>query len=196
MPFALLALLLCACRKDSAQQTAPQDKMRVASTAKGVPELRAVSLLPGTDAAVMIEASAAQAAQEGKKLVVYIGATWCEPCLAWHDAVAQGKAGPLPAVQFLEFDLDKDGETLARAGYATRMVPYFARPGRDGRASSVQFAGVRKGGDYVAEIRARRESSCTRRHLCEVSASHIGSLRLAFTINAECEVNSRRRELA
>ena len=103
----------------------------------------------------MIEASGARAAQEGKKLVVYIGATWCEPCHAWHEALKNGTAGPLPAVQFLEFDLDRDAEALAKAGYSTRVVPYFARPGRDGRASSVQFAGVRKGGDYVAEIRAR-----------------------------------------
>lgn len=110
---------------------------------------------PAADVAALVRDERAQAAREGRKLVVYVGATWCEPCIAWHQALQRGAVGGLPPVRFLEFDLDRDGAALVQAGYHTTMVPFFALPDSDGRASSLQFAGVRKGGDYVAEIGAR-----------------------------------------
>lgn len=151
----LFATLAGACRKDSASQSTPRNSVQIATNPLRAPELRAASLTQGADVAALIREEEARTRQDGRQLIVYIGAAWCEPCHAWHDALAAGTAGPLPAVRFLEFDLDKDGEALAQAGYHTHMVPFFARPSLDGRATSVQFAGVRKGGDYVAEIRER-----------------------------------------
>lgn len=144
--FAALSLCGAACSKETGKPTPPAEIV-----AKG-PELRAASIA-GQEVSAHIKQQLTLAAREGRRLVVYVGASWCEPCHDWHNAVRNGTTGALPAVRFLEFDLDKDGEALARAGYRTNMVPYFALPNEDGTAAGAHFAGVRKGGSYVSQIR-------------------------------------------
>jgi hypothetical protein len=56
------------------------------------------------------------------------------------------------------FDLDRDGERLAEAGYKSELVPLFARPGADGRASGTQTDGVKQGGRYVEQLVPRIRS--------------------------------------
>lgn len=87
------------------------------------------------------------------RLLVYVGATWCEPCVAFHDALARGDlAGRLDGVVFLEFDLDRDGARLRDAGYESRYVPLFALPAADGRASGRQIEGGIKGPGAVDNL--------------------------------------------
>ncbi len=82
----------------------------------------------------------------GGPLVVYVGASWCEPCVAFHDALLAGQFDEdLADVRFLEFDLDRDRARLAADGYSGRYVPLFALPGADGRASGAQIEGGTKG---------------------------------------------------
>jgi thiol-disulfide isomerase/thioredoxin len=77
---------------------------------------------------------------------VYVGASWCEPCVAFHDALVAGQLdAELAGVRFLEFDLDRDQARLAADGYQSRYVPLFALPGPDGRASGKQIQGGVKG---------------------------------------------------
>lgn len=106
------------------------------------------------EALVQRERSEAQAS--GQRLLVYVGATWCEPCQRFHKAVEEGKLdGQLPPVRFLEFDLDEDGDRLKAAGYRSRMIPLFAVPAPDGRGSGQQIEGSIKGEGAVAEISPR-----------------------------------------
>jgi thiol-disulfide isomerase/thioredoxin len=88
-------------------------------------------------------------AARGRVPLVYEGATWCEPCKRFHDAVDAGKLdGAFPTLTLLEFDADRDGERLAAAGYAPKLIPYFAAPGAG-------VVGGVKGDGAVDQITAR-----------------------------------------
>ena len=98
----------------------------------------------------------ARGSREQVPIVVYVGATWCEPCRDFHAAVERGALdAALGPMRFLEFDLDRDGARLKAAGYTSDLVPLFARPLADGRASGTQTDGVRAGGRYVDQLTPR-----------------------------------------
>lgn len=106
------------------------------------------------DVAALVRAELARA--EGKRVLVYVGATWCEPCRHFHDsAVAGALDQALPPIRFLEFDLDRDEERLKAAGYESKFIPLFAVPRSDGRASGKQIAGSIKGPGSPGEIAPR-----------------------------------------
>ena len=71
----------------------------------------------------------------------------------------KGKRGELdavlPGLTLLEFDLDQDRDRLTAAGYTSQLIPLFAVPDADGRASGRATAGAQKGGDYTAELAPR-----------------------------------------
>jgi hypothetical protein len=98
----------------------------------------------------------ARAAAEKRKLIVYVGATWCEPCQKFHHAAQEGQLdATFPDLTLLEFDLDRDGQRLASAGYTSKYIPLFALPAQDGRASGKQIEGAIKGDGAVAYITPR-----------------------------------------
>jgi thiol-disulfide isomerase/thioredoxin len=87
---------------------------------------------------------------KGKKdkygVLVYVGATWCEPCQRFHKAVEAGELdAPLRGVHLLEFDLDADRQALTDAGYASELIPLFAFPNSDGTSSDRKIQGSIKG---------------------------------------------------
>ena len=89
----------------------------------------------------------------GGPLVVYVGATWCEPCRYFHDAAARGDLDEtFPDLTILEFDYDEDIERLDPAGYGSNMIPLFAIPKADGTASERRFQGSKKGPKAVQNI--------------------------------------------
>jgi thiol-disulfide isomerase/thioredoxin len=103
------------------------------------------------DAAV--RAALTAAAAERRTLVVYVGATWCEPCQRFHQAAAHGDLdAAFPRLTLLEFDLDRDRERLASAGYVSKYIPLFALPAPDGSASGKQIEGAIKGDGAVGVI--------------------------------------------
>jgi thiol-disulfide isomerase/thioredoxin len=103
-----------------------------------------VALETSVQAHVQVSLAAAEA--EGRQLVVYIGATWCEPCRRFHDAVKAGQLNDaLAGVRFLEFDHDAHQEGLKVSGYLRRFVPLFAIPNPDGTASNRLHEGAIKG---------------------------------------------------
>lgn len=84
---------------------------------------------------------------------MYVGAAWCDPCQAFHRAVEHGDLdATFPKVTLLEFDLDRDGQRLASAGYVSKYIPLFALPAPDGAASGKQVEGAIKGPGSVAFI--------------------------------------------
>ncbi len=82
-----------------------------------------------------------KAKAEGRVLVVYVGATWCEPCKHFKQEITSGRLDArLEHVTLLAFDADKDADRLAAAGYTFRFVPFVALPGADGRPSDTAQA--------------------------------------------------------
>jgi thiol-disulfide isomerase/thioredoxin len=111
------------------------------------------------DATDEIKAAYAKEKAEGRTLLVYVGASWCEPCQRFHHAVESKQLdSAFPRVSFLEFDSDRDGEALANAGYFSRLIPLIALPGADGKASGKQIEGGIKGDGAVNDITPRLKS--------------------------------------
>jgi hypothetical protein len=89
---------------------------------------------------------------EGVRTLVYVGATWCEPCQAFHRALEAGELDrELAGTRFLEFDSDRDGPELSRAGYGSKYIPLFVMPDPDGRASTRRLEGSVKGPKALRE---------------------------------------------
>ena len=133
--FALTAMLLVACGTEK-----PRGVEMVAAPAGG-------------DVPTTVKRELERAQRDGRQLLVYVGATWCEPCQRFHRAAAEHKLDrDFPSLRLLEFDDDRDVERLAAAGYTSRLIPLFARPRDDGRASGRQIEGSVKGDGAVGEI--------------------------------------------
>jgi thiol-disulfide isomerase/thioredoxin len=124
--------------------------------ARGV---RIVHAPSGSDAAKVVRDERERAKSDGRDLVVYVGARWCEPCKYFHKAAEAGELdGSFPDLTLLEFDLDDDRDRLTAAGYVSQFIPLFAMPAADGRMSDKKFEGAVKGKFAVANITPRLQS--------------------------------------
>ncbi len=116
-----------------------------------------IAAKPGA-VAPLVAAERRRALLGGHQALVYVGATWCEPCRRFHDAVKAGKLDqPFAGLRIVEFDLDVDSERLREAGYAPQFIPMLALPLADGRASGKHLEGSVKGEGAVAELTPRLE---------------------------------------
>ena len=132
--------------------------MVLAAAACGVEKPRGVEMVPAPpgDVPTIVKAELARAARDRKQLLVYLGATWCEPCQRFHRAAAEHKLDrDFPSLRLLEFDDDRDAGRLAMAGYSGHYIPLFARPGPDGRSTGRQIEGSVKGDGAVDQIAPR-----------------------------------------
>jgi len=108
------------------------------------------------DLAAYVVSELARGSRDHVPVLVYVGATWCEPCRQLHAAATSGSLdGSLGPLRLLELDLDRDESRLEAAGYHSDFVPLIARPGPDGHASGVQTDGVKQGRDYVEQLTPR-----------------------------------------
>lgn len=104
----------------------------------------------------MVREALSAAAADERRVVVYVGATWCEPCQAFHHAVERGELDDaLVGVRFVEFDSDHDGARLQAAGYGGRLIPRFVLPDARGRGSEDRIEGGIKGEGAVGHIMRR-----------------------------------------
>ncbi len=86
------------------------------------------------------------------RVLVYVGASWCEPCQRFHAAVQRGELnGTLNGLRFLEFDQDHDAAALKTAGYLYEFIPVLALPDPDGRNHGRMISGSIKGPRAVQE---------------------------------------------
>ncbi|MDX2086962.1 MAG: hypothetical protein SFX73_03880 [Kofleriaceae bacterium] len=155
MRAAIACLVLLACNEQASETKSSQP----ASETKVSTRSGNVEIVPAP-AAGGIQELIAQEVARGERdqvpVVVYVGATWCAPCRDFHAAAEAGTLdAALGPMRFLEFDLDRDGDQLRAAGYQSKLVPLFARPLADGRASGTQTDGVRSGGQYVEQLTPR-----------------------------------------
>jgi hypothetical protein len=120
--------------------------------AKSVQVAEFVKAAPG-EVGDLVRTELMRAKADDRRLIVYVGASWCEPCEYFREAVA---ARALPAemndLRFLEFDNDVDDERLERANYGGQMIPRFVLPMADGRGGKRRFEGSIKGPGAVDNI--------------------------------------------
>ena len=118
--------------------------------------VRFVKMPPGDDVHALLRAERDKARAASREVIVYVGATWCEPCQRFHKAAQAGALDEaFPNLTLLEFDLDEDRERLVTAGYVSTLIPLFVKPGPDGKATSLRFEGSVKGDGAVTNIAPR-----------------------------------------
>ncbi|MBX3264319.1 MAG: thioredoxin family protein [Labilithrix sp.] len=165
--FVLLALSGLGCSRAESATTGPEpaasaDRARPASggagpsaplvLARGIRFVKA----GGGDVPSLVRAERERATADGRDLIVYVGAKWCEPCQRFHQAAQRGELdAEFPELTILEFDLDEDRDRINAAGYSSKLIPLFVRPGEDGRGSDRRFEGGVKGERAVANITPR-----------------------------------------
>ena len=104
---------------------------------------------PGPVDAV-VRGALAQAHHEGRRLVVYVSAVWCEPCERFQASLRAGELDAyFPDLRFFKFDHDQDGPRLEAAGYAGNYLPRFVVPAQDGTATAQRMEGGTKANDTV-----------------------------------------------
>lgn len=116
-------------------QTAPSSAVKPTATvsAAGSRRVEWIEAPPTADFASTVRLERAKAQRAGRMLVVYVGADWCPPCKAFHEAVRAGQLDAmLDTVTFLAFDFDRDASKMGAFGYQTTHIPYFVKPGPDG----------------------------------------------------------------
>jgi thiol:disulfide interchange protein len=108
------------------------------------------------DVATIVAAEVARASAAHRRVIVDVGAAWCEPCQRFQAAAEHGELDDSFAdLTIVEFTLPDDEQRLHAAGYVSQYVPLFAVPGPDGRASGKQIEGSIKGAQAVKEISPR-----------------------------------------
>ena len=150
---AISLVILTACSKDPPE---PTKEPAAASAPKESARIEWIKAPAGEDAATVVKRELERAHTDKKRLLVYVGATWCEPCKRFHDAAENGQLdGVFPNLRLVEFDLDVDADRLARAGYSSKMIPLFAIPTESGTGSGKQIEGSVKGEAAVQNLRSR-----------------------------------------
>jgi thiol-disulfide isomerase/thioredoxin len=156
---AVAALSLAACSKEEPVKPEPP-----AAKAPVVVPVEIVSTT-GDDVAETVRREVVRARADKRDLLVYVGATWCEPCQYFHKAAAAGQLNAtFPGLRLVEFDLDRDKEALERAGYSSKMIPLFAVPRDDGSGSGEQIEGSIKGPGAVQQIAPRLKELLSKNH--------------------------------
>jgi thiol-disulfide isomerase/thioredoxin len=159
--FTAVALVLAAASCDS---TSPKPEVRPDQQRAPVLKVETVAAPADGDVRTIVKSEAARAKGEGRRLLVYVGASWCEPCQRFHQAAAAGKLDEaFPGLRLLEFDLDRDRERLLQAGYTSKLIPLFAVPNEDGGSSGQQIEGGIKGDGAVDHITPRLKALLAKR---------------------------------
>jgi thiol-disulfide isomerase/thioredoxin len=137
------------------EAAAPSAPTADASHASGV---RVVVAAPDSDALSVVRTERLRAKAEGRVLVVYAGAGWCEPCKRFKSAIQTGALDDkLSKTTLLVFDADRDTERLASAGYKFEYIPYVGLPGADGHPTDSAEARA-KGSESWRELLTKLEA--------------------------------------
>lgn len=138
--------LLLACDSPSTSRSGPA--VEASAAPKAIPDF--VQRPAGAPLKSFVHAEVQRGRAEQRRVLVYVGATWCEPCQRFHAAVQSGELNAeLAGLRFLEFDRDRDGTELGEAGYGSRMIPLFVVPSADGSGSPLRIEGSVKGPEAV-----------------------------------------------
>ena len=151
----LLTLLASGCRNAPAQaKLAVRAPASAAPSAVNVAPPPSFLRYPGQSGAIepWVQEQVELADAAHVRVLVYVGASWCEPCQRFHEAVQRGELnGTLNGLRFLEFDQDRDAQALRTAGYVYQYIPVLALPDPDGKNHGRMISGSVKGPNSVRE---------------------------------------------
>lgn len=149
---ACVGLLLGACNNSrAAQKPATKAAEGGPARSRAKPQLlqRGASPAPLEQ---FVQQHVEEADASGQRVLVYVGASWCEPCRRFHKALESGQLDEsLAGTKFLEFDADRDREELRAGGYASKYIPLFSVPDQTGHASGRAIEGSIKGDSAVKD---------------------------------------------
>ncbi len=148
----IFAVAACNGRRDE-QAAVGVAKVSVPAAAKSrAKPLMAHRSQPQAPLEQFVQQHVEEAEASGMRVLVYVGATWCEPCQRFHKALESGQLDEaLAGTKFVEFDADKDRSELRAAGYASKFIPLFSVPDQTGHASGRAIEGSIKGDSAVRE---------------------------------------------
>ena len=149
----VLSLFATGCKERHSAEQAPAEPKAAAKVARSraKPELLHRSG-PPAPLEQFVQQQVEEADASGKRVLVYVGATWCEPCQRFHKALASGQLDEvLAGTRFVEFDADRDRAELRQAGYASKYIPLFSVPDPNGHASGRAIEGSIKGDSAVQQ---------------------------------------------
>lgn len=149
----VFALLACS---GGAKKEEPAKAQKAPVAAAAAARSKAKPLLAHRADQVPLEQFVQQHVEEadasGERVLVYVGATWCEPCQRFHKALEAGELDDaLAGTKFIEFDADHDRAELKAAGYSSKYIPLFSVPASNGHSSGRAIEGSIKGDKAVRE---------------------------------------------
>lgn len=155
----LSLLLVASAVQGCNERKGPAEPVKASSvtTAASAPRSRAKPLLTrrrdrSAPLEQFVQQHVEQAEVSGARVLVYVGATWCEPCKRFHKALETGELDePLAGTHFLEFDADRDRAELRAAGYGSQYIPLFSVPDSSGHGTALSIEGSIKGDRAVRE---------------------------------------------
>lgn len=149
-----LAIALLGCKSEPAPTTTTA---AASGTTPPVGKLTLVKAKPHVPVEVLMKEELERAQATGQQVIVYVGASWCEPCRYFHDAAAKGELDDaFPKLRVIEFDADADEARLTTAGCRSRMIPLFSRVTPEGKCDPERrMMGSIKGPGAVENITPR-----------------------------------------
>lgn len=157
---AIATIVLLGCDERAsppAIHSASDDPAPPASSAGAAAAKPEIVMLPAgvTSGRDFVRRELSRAQSDGRTLVIYVGATWCEPCQRFHSAVKSGELDrELAGVRFLELDHDDHAALLGDGDMAcaSKLIPLFVRPNDDGSCGARRVEGAIKGDGAVRFI--------------------------------------------
>ncbi|MFO0614501.1 MAG: thioredoxin family protein [Polyangiaceae bacterium] len=157
--FASLSLVSAACALgcssyDAAPEATSAPSATAGSTAAAAPrKVEWVHVPAGADPHAYVKDELARAKADQKKLVLYVGAKWCEPCNNFHEATDRGELDEaFPDLRLVAFDHDDEASAISALGCDSNYIPMFSVPDEEGRCTRRQIQGGIKGANNVAFI--------------------------------------------
>jgi len=142
----------------TSEKAAPSAPTATAKADTSVEGIRVVVATQDSDALSTVRTERLKAKAEGRTLVVYAGAGWCEPCKRFKNAIQTGSLDTkLSKTTLLIFDADRDTDRLGAAGYKFQFIPYVALPGTDGHPTDTAEARS-KGSESWRELIVKLEA--------------------------------------
>jgi thiol-disulfide isomerase/thioredoxin len=146
-----LAVSACNTRRKQAVDTGQAAPSASPARSRAKPQLTRRSD-PPAPLEQFVQQHVEQADASGARVLVYVGATWCEPCKRFHEALESGQLDQeLAGTHFVEFDADRDRAELRAAGYVSKYIPLFSVPDPTGRSTGRAIEGSIKGDKAVRE---------------------------------------------
>lgn len=133
----MIALLLAlGCASPPPPQAAPK------------PPIHTSDLPDGSDVSAGLRGAVGEAERAGLKPVLYLGATWCQPCVAYERALFHPEMVAAHAnVLLVKADFDRHGSALEAAGFVASGVPFWCHLDREGGNSGRCITGAAWGED-------------------------------------------------